>query len=304
MKKRILERVSNNEGKLLQIDRVKNISVEEFKRTYLKHGVPVVIEGGGKEWNCVKNWNPQFIADKYGDDKVSLIDASPDDYNNISYQSEETTLRDVILTMDDRPIKKYSRFNRILHDHPELKKDFDMKWLLSMRNTISSGQTFQVFIGGKGTKTHIHCAAEHNLFTQVYGQKHWIIYPPEFDCVLEPSVTRTPYFHTAFDPDKPDYEKFPAMKYMDRYECLLEPGDILFLPPSYWHHVKNLSGSIGVAFRWFSADAFKVDFMQGLLTMISTNPPFILAARDRTNFAKIFTYMSRKQSKEKSLVKK
>lgn len=300
-KERLIKNVSK-EGKkarVLEIERVdgKNITLKEFKEKYLKEGVPVVLSGAAADWPCVKNWKPEFIADKYGDDEVSLIDASPAQMNNINYKPETTTLRDVIMTMDDGPIKKYSRFNRILHEHPELKKDFNMMWLLLARNFVSSGQTFQVFIGGKGTKTHIHCAAEHNIFIQVYGRKHWVIYPPEYDCALQPEVTRTPYFHTAFDPDHPDYEKYPAMEYLDRYECTLEAGDILFNPPSYWHHVTNLSGSIGVGFRWFAPDCFKIDFMQALLTVLSVNPPIWTATEHRTNFPKIFSYMNERKKK-------
>lgn len=308
LKNRIVEKVSKNEGKgrTIELERIKitDITPKEFRQTYLKYGIPVIFDQGAKDWECVQKWKPEFLADKYGEDKISLIDASPDDYHNISYETRETTLREIIMSMDEGNIdlKKYSRFNKILHEHPELKNDFDMKWLLSMRNAICSGQTFQVFIGGRGTKTHIHCAVEHNLFTQVYGRKHWYIYPPEYDCLLYPSITRTPYFHTPFDPDAPDYDLYPGMKYVDTYECTLEAGDIMFLPPSYWHHVKNLTGSIGVAFRWFSADAFKVDLMQGILTMLSTNPPFILAAKDRTDFAKIFSYMSKKQKRDRERV--
>ncbi len=297
LKKRITEKVSKNKtkGRTIEIERVKKLTPWEFRNTYLKWGVPVIMEGAAAEWECVKKWTPEFLAEMYGDDKVTLIDASPENVNNVNFVPEETTLRQVLMEMDDRPIKKYSRFNRILHEHPELEKDFDMNWLLSMRNLVHSGRTFQVFIGGKGTKTNIHCAAEHNLFTQVYGRKHWIIYPPEYDCALEPVVSRNPYFHTAFDPMNPDFEKYPAMEYLDRYECTMEAGDVLFNPPSYWHHVSNLTGSIGVGFRWFAPDSFKIDFMQALLTILSTNPPFWFAALNRTNFPEIFTYKSRKK---------
>ena len=82
-----------------------------------------------------------------------------------------TTLKDVIESIKLGDTNKYSRFNRILYDHPELIDDFDWKWLYNMRNKISSGKTFQVFIGGKGSKTTLHCATENNLFTQVFGEK-------------------------------------------------------------------------------------------------------------------------------------
>mgnify|MGYP001283379441 CR=1 FL=1 len=83
-----------------------------------------------------------------------------------------------------------------------------------MRSNFSSGKTFQVFIGGKGTRTSLHSASENNLFTQVYGRKHWYLYPPDYDIVFTPPITRSPYFHSQFDPDNPDYESFPNTKFI------------------------------------------------------------------------------------------
>ena len=49
-------------------------------------------------------------------------------------------------------------------------------------------------------------ASENNLFTQVYGKKNWYLYPPEYDIIFNPPVTRSPYFYTNFNPDIPDFE--------------------------------------------------------------------------------------------------
>jgi len=285
-------------GKSLEIPRIKNLSDSDFKRNFLHKGLPVVMEGKAKEWNCTKTWSPQWLSQHFGSDPVSLIDASPEDMTNINYEVQNVTLGDVLKAMDSGDISKYSRFNRILYDHPELLADFDWRWLYKMRNVLSSGNTFQVFIGGKGTRTQLHCASEHNLFTQVYGQKHWYIYEPACDIIFDPPVTGTPYFHSAFDPDAPDYSRFPGAQFLNRWECELSPGDVLFNPPSWWHHVTNLTGSIGVGFRWFGAiDCFKISFMQALLTVGATNPPIWVAAKNRTDFASIFSYMNAQRLK-------
>ncbi|MBT9548277.1 MAG: cupin-like domain-containing protein [Candidatus Sericytochromatia bacterium] len=287
---RILNQLKRTPGRVLPIERRKNLSLAEYKRVYLGKGIPVVLQGAAKDWPAVGKWSPAFLSEHYGQDQIMLIDASPANLQNISRKPELTTLADVIASMDGDALKKYSRFNRILHEHPELQADLDLNWLLSRRNTLCSGRTFQVFIGGKGSKTHLHSASEHNLFVQVYGEKHWIIYPPGYDCVLTPPVTGTPYFHSEFNPEAPDFDAYPAMQYLDRYECTLQPGDILFNPPSWWHHVSNLTHSIGIGFRWFSADAFKLDVTQALLTLFATNPPIWTATRFRTDFARIFTH--------------
>ena len=69
--------------------------------------------------------------------------------------------------------------------------------MYGLNNTICSGKKFQVFIGGKGTKTSLGCASEHNMFTQVNGTKHWFLYPP---------ISRSPNFYCKLDPDKRNYK--------------------------------------------------------------------------------------------------
>lgn len=225
----LLERLrQQGPGRTVPIERRKALSLEEFRRVYLRLGLPVIWQGGAKQWPCVQNWSPAWLAERYGDDPLSLIDAAPSDAHEIDYQVRQTTLGALIREMDEKPLEKYSRFNRLLYDHPELAHDFDQNWLKAHRNPVCSGQTFQVFIGGKGSRTHLHAASEHNLFTQVYGQKHWVIYPPSYDCVLRPPVNRTPYFHSVFNPDAPDFAAFPAMATWIAMNVCWSPGIFFF----------------------------------------------------------------------------
>lgn len=278
----------------IPVERRKNLSDREFLEVYYRRGVPVIFQGKATHWQCVQQWTPEWLAKHYGEDKVALIDAAPKDLEAIDYALQYTTLAELVAEMDDKPLEKYSRFNRLLYEHPELYAHFDVQWLKGLRRPLSSGQTFQVFIGGKHSHTHLHAAAEPNLFTQVYGQKHWVLYPPEYDALLRPPVKRNPYFHSAFNPDAPDPEAYPVMAYADYYTCLLEPGDVLFNPASWWHHINNPTGSIGVGFRWFPlGHVWKMDWTQTLLTLCATEPPLWHVFPNRDNFAKIFSAMKK-----------
>ena len=272
-----------------------DISEKDLKQNYINRGIPVVMEGRAKNWKCVKQWSLDWLSENYSKDEVAIFDPLNAKNDSIDYSVEKTTLKDVIESIKLGDTNKYSRFNRILYDHPELIDDFDWKWLYNMRNKISSGKTFQVFIGGKGSKTTLHCATENNLFTQVFGEKHWYLYPPKNDFFLNPPITKSPYFYSNFNPEKPDYNKFPAARFLTTFECVLRPGDILFNPPLWWHQVKNLNHSIGVGFRWFSpVNSIKASFTGTLMTLLSTNPPIWTATKHRTDFAKIFEYMNTK----------
>jgi hypothetical protein len=285
------------ENNIRQVDRVKEISENNLKQNYIAKGIPVVMDGKANDWKCVKQWTLDWLSENYSKDEVAIFDPLNSENDKINYKVEKTTIKEIIESIKLGDTNKYSRFNRILYDHPELIDDFDWKWLYKMRNFISSGKTFQVFIGGKGSKTSLHCATENNLFTQVYGEKHWYLYPPKNDVFLTPPITKSPYFYSDFNPENPDFEKFPASRFLTTYECVLRPGDILYNPPLWWHQVKNLNHSIGVGFRWFNPiNSVKASFVGTLMTLLSTNPPIWTATKHRTDFARIFKYMNTKSN--------
>tara|TARA_B100000925_G_scaffold282779_1_gene255959 strand:- start:129 stop:1130 length:1002 start_codon:yes stop_codon:yes gene_type:complete len=277
------------------IPEVRDLSDAEFHAQYVQQARPVVLKGKAAEWPCVQKWSMDWLREQHGEDRVDIFDPLDSASNEVNYDVEVTTLARVLDAMEEGDVSKYSRFNRLLYDHPELVEDFDWQWLHRMRSAWSSGKTYQVFIGGKGTRTSLHCAGEHNLFTQVHGQKHWYFIEPQADAWLDPPITRTPYFHSLFDPESPDFESYPGMASIQVWECTLEPGDVLFNPPFWWHQVHNVTPSIGVGFRWFDLiDNLKSNPTGTALTLLATTPPIWTATKHRTDFAAIFKRMQSK----------
>src|SRR5262249_49552347 len=138
--------------------------------------------------------------------------------------------------------------------------DFDYKWLRARTTKLTWFDAFQVFIGGKGAYTGLHNANQSNLFVQVYGEKEWVLYSHYYSPVVDPSPVRNIY-RTAqpgprcgpFNPFQPEFDPhFPLYKYLDGYSVHLNPGDVLWNPPFYWHAVQNVSDSIGVGYRWLA----------------------------------------------------
>ncbi len=52
------------------------------------------------------------------------------------------------------------------------------------------------------------------------------------------------------DVDAPDVEHFPLFKGLAHCDCILEAGEMLYIPPKWWHFVKSLSVSFSVSFWW------------------------------------------------------
>ena len=280
-------------GRPIPMDIREGLTKEEFVSQYLRANRPVVLKGVAKDWNCVKTWTPDRLKEKYGEDRIPLIDASPkiDDITQMDYSVKYVDFKDVIEGMKVGDNSMYSRFNDLLGNHPELRDDFDIDWFVERREKLVSGKVFQCFIGGKGTYTHIHSAIQSNFFTQVYGQKRWLLYPPSYNQYLRPIVEGRPYFGTLYRPTDRNFSDYPEMEYLDYYDVTLEPGDILYNPPSWWHHVMNDTMTIGVGFRWTSVSAtLKASPIQLLLTLFAYNPSILFAIKSRGDFAKVFGY--------------
>lgn len=52
----------------------------------------------------------------------------------------------------------------------------------------------------------------------------------------------------AANPDLSLYPKFADV--MPLLECELERGEMLYIPPLFWHHIESLSVSFSVSFWW------------------------------------------------------
>jgi hypothetical protein len=264
------------EGKIMPIERRRDLSLEEFQNHYVKKGIPVVLEGAAAEWPCVKKWSLDYFKKEYGKDEIVLVDqAIP------GYPYELTTLADVIDNINGGG-SKYYRFYPLLARHPECINDFDYKWLKARRNPLSWFDAFQVFIGPKGSYTALHNANQSNLFVQVYGEKKWVLYSHYYSPVIDPHPISNVYRSAPgkretgpFNPFEPDYDyPFELYKYIDGYSVHLKPGDVLWNPPFYWHAVKNETESIGVGYRWLSPlYSFKISPLYMFLDCFATKPP-------------------------------
>jgi hypothetical protein len=75
----------------------------------------------------------------------------------------------------------------------------------------------------------------------VSGRKKWWFVPPSQTPYLKPSLNAagfSAFSHTLVG--KEDKTVSPWMKKLERYETILNPGDVLINPPWFWHGTMNL----------------------------------------------------------------
>lgn len=52
------------------------------------------------------------------------------------------------------------------------------------------------------------------------------------------------------DVDNIDEKEFPRMLDLEFLDCILEEGEMLYIPPKWWHYVRSLTASLSVSFWW------------------------------------------------------
>ena len=96
---------------------------------------------------------------------------------------------------------------------------------------IVPGAVPHVWLGPAGKLVPWHWDGVDGLLCQVIGRKRLLVAPPGFD----PEAAQTAPGHADKDVDP-------------RRLCVLEPGDMLFIPQGWWHQVLYLDAGISINF--------------------------------------------------------
>ena len=76
---------------------------------------------------------------------------------------------------------------------------------------------------------------------------------------LESSASHVSYI----DLEQPDFARYPRFREACALAGVIEPGELLYLPAYWWHHVRSLQVSISVNFWW--APGFEQNFLPNAL---------------------------------------
>uniref|UniRef100_A0A8C2GT83 Hypoxia-inducible factor 1-alpha inhibitor n=1 Tax=Cyprinus carpio TaxID=7962 RepID=A0A8C2GT83_CYPCA len=98
-----------------------------------------------------------------------------------------------------------------------------------------------LLIGMEGNVTPAHYDEQQNFFAQIKGHKRCILFPPDqFDCLYPYPVHHPCDRQSQVDFENPDYDKFPNFTNAVGYEAVVGPGDVLYIPMYWWHHIESL----------------------------------------------------------------
>ncbi|MDP9785923.1 cupin-like domain-containing protein [Pseudomonas fluorescens] len=226
------------------------LSVQEFQARYLPHGIPLVISDALQDWPLFKLSREESLvhfAELQGITRHG-------DYVKKTFSTERdfrsTSMADFIASLDSPAVKGSDgeppayMGNNILPERlmKQIKYPpyFDPSLFIPPR----------IWIGPKGTLTPLHRDDTDNLFAQVWGEKTFTLAAPHHREALGTWSTAPQggLDGCDFNPDAPDYQRFPHARDVTFMRVTLGAGDLLFLPEGWFHQVESVSTSLSVNF--------------------------------------------------------
>ncbi len=237
------------------VDVVQNISPEDFKRNYYLPKVPLVIRELSHNWPAYAKWDWHFFKSVVGDKKVGIYNNTKSDaYTPVNKADEYTNFGKYIDMISQGPAAwRIFLFNIFAHA-PKLKEDFIWPDHL-MKGFIK--RVPMLFVGGQGSITHMHFDIDlsHILHTQFIGRKRVLLFPYQEQHKLYRKpfevLSLADFSNYYTENSKVNLNEFPALKFANGYEVVLEHGDTLFMPAGCWHHMEYLDSGFAMSLRAF-----------------------------------------------------
>lgn len=253
------------------IDVINEPSPEEFYNEYWSKQRPVIINGIASKWPAAALWTPEYFKEKYANAAVRYERGKSDEVvkDPVRFLQNDqvfvnTTLKEYIDLIEGprepgrtNYLAEFAIFDVI----PDLLKDIDLlsKYMVmpswypqKLKKYLTLKPRF--WLGPKDSLSSCHFDMPHNIFVQLYGTKQWTLISPDqsknlyFPC--DDLVSE--FLHwSPVDIEEPDLNRFPLFKNVKPIQFTVKPGQMLFVPSSWWHHVRSLDTSISLNFFWF-----------------------------------------------------
>lgn len=238
-----------------EVERRAGVSAEEFFARYYAGNAPVVLTDWARDWPALARWNPAFLRERFGDVEVRAAvgrDADPDYDMHTAALSKSMPMRafvdlvlaagesnDLYMVANNRNIER-DALAALWDDAPFRDDAFD---------PAKRPGSAAFWFGPGGTVTPLHHDTCNILFVQVYGQKRFRMLPPSETWLWRGARG----VYAQADPERVEDPRFPEWAQATVKDVTLGPGDALFIPVGWWHHVRSLGVSISMAATNFRA---------------------------------------------------
>lgn len=235
-----------------EIDRRYKLSSDEFHKNYVELGKPVIISGLISNWRGSDKWSLSYLkelsptlniyAKKFSNKKIEICRLTMANYIELIETYQKDPQKNPLPPYcHDLPL--FSLIPSLIEDVQPFPFDYLPKWYW-----YKWWRYCQFFLGSSHSITPLHfdCLLTNNIFFQIVGRKQFTILLPE-DAKY---CYRQGWRWFLVNPENPDFNKYPDYKNARPIRFIVNPGDILYMPPGTLHHVRSLDPSISFNIDW------------------------------------------------------
>lgn len=256
-----------------QIPEYKNITPDQFFNDIVPVQKPVVIRGFADEWPLVKaaRQSPQtfvaYLKQFYTGKKASILLGHPAIKGRFFYNEDMTGVN--YIKGDERLDLYLDRLldlmNKEVYPAASIQNILPSTILPGLTDTNTS-EFFpdiepRLWLGNQATVS-AHYDGSDNVACVVAGRRQFILFSPDQVANLYPgSLNLTPAGApvSLVNLHEPDFDSYPLYKTAleNAWSAELHPGDAIFIPLLWWHHVDSLDKVNGLMNYWWNGTAAK-----------------------------------------------
>jgi ribosomal protein L16 Arg81 hydroxylase len=238
-----------------QVERRSNLSLEEFRQSYLRARRPVVITDAIDHWPARSLWSFEYLKRTMGAERVAVFRYDEEFTPDAVTEMNLGDYIDGVTTRDWKEFPYYLRDNwRLFHAFPQLLKEHDVPsyffdWFRLLPPFMRLPYP-RIFIGPKDAITPLHhdIWGTHAWLSQLVGRKRWLLFPAD---------QRKYLYEYNVRPESPDLTRHPLYQEARPLEALIGPGDTIWVPGMWSHWVHSLEAGISLTYNYMGPGCFR-----------------------------------------------
>ncbi|PSB15856.1 transcription factor jumonji jmjC domain-containing protein [filamentous cyanobacterium CCP2] len=238
---------------------VHSLSLDRFVQLYQTPGNPVVVT----DLLHQQDWNLDYLRQQLGTQPFVLRY-----YGNERYQQDKRQWKSIGSGVPPKT-KPFADYVSLLQSREAHRQDIYLakcpihntplihtEAIQSLQNYLNQlgltrpASTLNLWVGPGGHIEALHYDPTDGTLVQLHGSKRVILFPPSQTANLYPfpfyihlkhGMKLRSWFSQVY-PDRPDFAAFPKLQeaLKHKYEVILHPGELLYIPTGWWHEVESL----------------------------------------------------------------
>ncbi|KAK9224506.1 hypothetical protein WN943_009540 [Citrus x changshan-huyou] len=217
------------------------LSLEGFLSEYFLSGSPVIITDCMAHWPARTNWNDLDYLKRVAGDRTVPVEVGKN-YLCQDWKQElipfSQFLERIQSNGSSASVPTYLAQHQLFDQINELRNDI----CIPDYCFVGGGElrSLNAWFGPAGTVTPLHHDPHHNILAQVVGKKYIRLYPASLSEELYPYSETMLCNSSQVDLDNIDETKFPKVRDLEFFDCILDEGEMLYIPPKWWHYYRSI----------------------------------------------------------------